>query len=584
MTAPLPMTFEPAERLEAHLGDPLESTSPLSFAAAVARDEGDVYPAEAMNVLDDWGLCDHYVPAELGGALRQYETAQALVRVVARRDVTTAVAHAKTYLGSSPVWVSGSAGQRARVAELVRSRRRVSLALTEELHGSDLVAGDVVAERSSDGWRLHGAKWAISNATRGHALSVLARTDAAGGPRGLSVFFVDKSALPAGTFSNTRRLKTHGVRGADISGIRFDDAPVSADDLVGEPGAGLEIVLKSLQISRGLVGALSLGAGDTALRATLAFARSRRLYGDALTAIPYVRHVLTTALVDLLMCECVSIGACRLLHHCPEVMASVSAVAKYFVPTMVEDVTRRLAVVLGARYYLREGHWAGIFEKMLRDAALVSLFDGSTVVNLSALGVQLRLWAIRRGSAPPCPVEGLFDLRREAPPFSPSRLVLVHNGPHEVIESLAAWDEREIAEAAVEDDVRAALLRARPVLAGELERLAADMRAATTSPAPGFARSPELFALARRYCDLYAAASCLLAWRANRTGETSFIARGDWLALALGRVLESLGRDVAVAPSVEERTWSQLLELDEDDRLFSLVPLRVASARAVQRR
>jgi len=72
-------------------------------------------------------------------------------------------------------------------------------------------AGDVVAERSSQGWRLRGAKWAISNATRGHALSVLARTDAAGGPRGLSVFFVDKSALPAGTFSNTRRLKTLSV-------------------------------------------------------------------------------------------------------------------------------------------------------------------------------------------------------------------------------------------------------------------------------------------------------------------------------------------------------------------------------------
>src|SRR5690606_29254778 len=107
--------------------------------------------------------------------------------------------------------------------------------------------------------RIDGEKWLINNATRGDLVCVLARTGAVGEARGHSLFLVDKHVLPPGSYRCLPKVRTHGVRGADISGIAFTGAEVPADAMVGEPGTGLEVLLKALQITRTLCGGMSLG-------------------------------------------------------------------------------------------------------------------------------------------------------------------------------------------------------------------------------------------------------------------------------------------------------------------------------------
>ena len=116
--APSVSLSERAEALEQFLGDPLES-----FKRAVELDERDEYPAETCGVLDQWGLNDYYVPIELGGRLESFEEFLSLVRVVARRDMTAAVAHVKTYLGAVSVWMGGSDEQKRRLAKIDRDRQ-----------------------------------------------------------------------------------------------------------------------------------------------------------------------------------------------------------------------------------------------------------------------------------------------------------------------------------------------------------------------------------------------------------------------------------------------------------------------------
>ena len=104
--------------------------------------------------------------------------------------------------------------------------------------------------------------------------------------------------------------------------------------------------------------------------------------------IPYVHEELAAALVDLRVANMVARSCVRALHVLPDLSPVSSAVAKYLVPRIVETRVRRLAVVLGARSYLREDHWSGIFEKLRRDVRLFGLFDGSEPVVLSALAAQ----------------------------------------------------------------------------------------------------------------------------------------------------------------------------------------------------
>ncbi len=183
------------------------------------------------------------------------------------------------------------------------------------------------------------------------------------GPRSFSAFLVEKETLDCASYQHLDKIKTHGIRGADISGIRLNQCLVPKASKVGKTGTGLEATLKGFQITRTLCSSLSLGAADTALRVTLDFALSRQLYGDSAFAIPVVQQQLTDAFLDIIICECVAISAARTIHVAPEQMSVWSAVVKYFVPTTVENMIQDLSRVLGARYYLRESYGMEYFRK-----------------------------------------------------------------------------------------------------------------------------------------------------------------------------------------------------------------------------
>jgi alkylation response protein AidB-like acyl-CoA dehydrogenase len=431
--------YTTAELLEEELGDPCDAGQLFSFPHAVALDEREEFPGEACAFLDSRGIPAYYVPARYGGKLQGFDEVLTLLRVIARRDLSVAIAHSKTFLGSAPVWIAGSMQQRLELARRVQQGEAVALALTEEAHGSDLAASDCLAKKIHQHYLLSGTKWLVNNATRSSVLSLLCRSRAAGGPLGTSLFSVVKQDLDASAFAHLPKIKTHGIRAIDISGIHFENAVVQEDALIGKEHHGLEYLFKTFQITRPLCSGLSLGAADTALRLALQFARERRIYGDTVFALPAARQELVGAFVDLLMCECLALFSARALHVLPEQMSVWSAVTKYFVPTTLEDMVRTASTILGARYYLREHYGFGMFQKVVRDIAIVSLFDGSTRLNLSLIASQLgQLAQGKRDMTQPCARQVLANLSeicsmgRSLPEFDPGKLALTNRGCDEL--------------------------------------------------------------------------------------------------------------------------------------------------------
>ncbi|MZG18896.1 acyl-CoA dehydrogenase, partial [Streptomyces sp. SID5914] len=228
----------PVTELTRLLGELTAPGEPFSGERLAALDEREAFPADACRALDDFGLPRYYVPAEHGGALDDFGVVTRLLRAVSRVDLTVAAAHGKTYLGAVATWIAGDPRRAARLGRRIREGAVVSCALTERHHGSDLLAGEVAAERvdGDGGWRLTGEKWLINNITRADLVTVLARTSPEGGPRGFSLFLVDKERLAPGALSPLPKVPTYGIRGADISGLAFHDAMLPDDALIGAPG------------------------------------------------------------------------------------------------------------------------------------------------------------------------------------------------------------------------------------------------------------------------------------------------------------------------------------------------------------
>ncbi|MFI7538949.1 acyl-CoA dehydrogenase family protein [Streptosporangium sp. NPDC049376] len=542
------MTYRPfalAERIEDALGDPADEGNVFSVSRCLELDGREEFPEDICAHLDKLGLPRFYVPVGHGGDLDTYENLLQVIRTLSRRDFTVALAHCKTYLGSVATWVAGTPGQAEDLARRVLRGEVVSLALTERDHGSDVLAGRVSATPSGAGYRIDGEKWLINNATRGDLVCVLARTGPRSEARCHSLFLVDKHRLPSGGYHHLPKVRTHGVRGADISGIHFTGAEVPADAMIGEPGAGLEILLKGLQITRTLCGGMSLGMGEHALRFVAGFAERHRMFGRPLIELPQTARVLAESYADLMVAEAVTLVSTRAIHTLTAEQSVISAVVKYYVPTIVDRAVNRLAKVLGARALLTDGP----FQKLQRDHRIVGIFDGNTLVNLNAVVNQFSglVRGYRRERVDHDGLDVAAGLDLAVPAFEPDRLSLLSRGGCSLVQDLPART--------------GAAMDAAPEHLGRLRRYADGLHAELARCRP-VARDvpPEMFDLARRYAAGYAAAACLRMWADNGLDTL-------WLRVCLARVLG--GRDEAA-----DRLLPVLRERLDDRRPLSLLAYR----------
>ncbi|EWM10367.1 acyl-CoA dehydrogenase family protein [Kutzneria sp. 744] len=513
----------------------------LGDAARIAElDATAAFPAEQCAALDAAGLPAYYVPPEWGGKLDDHEVLLRLWRDVARRDLSTIVAHGKTYLGTACVWLAGSEDQASAVAKAVLGGVPAAWALSEPGHGADLLNGSLTATESADGWRLTGAKWPINNATRADLLTVLARTGTAGSARGQSLFLVDKSTLAPGTWQHRRKAATHGIRGVDISGIAFDGARA---DLLGAQGTGVETVLRALQLTRTMCGGLSLGAGEHALRLTGRFVSTRVIQRKPLIDRAQPRSVLARCAGLLAAAEAAALVGARSIHGLTGEMSVASAIVKSVVPALTDLVIADLTELLGARSYLTDVYEYGAFQKLARDHQIVSVFDGSTPVNRSALAQQFPRLA-RAYAAETVDGSGLaeaVDIGVRPSELDRGELVLASRNGCSVVQSLpgvvAALSEPELT----------AMARSLLAITAKVVGLMAEVRPAAR---PAMAA----YELAAAYELCYVGAACLHLWTAEND---------VWLRVALHAVLTRLTA-VLRMPAPEPVDHDPLAELVAD--------------------
>jgi alkylation response protein AidB-like acyl-CoA dehydrogenase len=551
--------------LEARLGDPADAANPLGFAAVLDADERGELLAAGEQALRDYNFNAELVPAALGGRLVQADRLAHTVRAVFRRDSALGIGYGVTsFIGSIPVWTSGTAEQQAGLAALLLGGGRVAAAYTELPHGADFTRAELVARRAGGELFLNGRKDLINNVSRADAVLVFARTDAAPGSRSHSHLLVDRAMLPADRHTIGPRFRTSGVRGCLLSGIEFRDCPVPVDTVVGGPegglGAAMETLLRAFQVTRSVLPSMVIGGLDTELRTATRFARGRRLYGRTVAELPHSRTVLTGAFLDLLICDSLATVVARALHVLPEQTSVAAAAVKYLVPKLLQDAGYDLSVLIGARSYLRTGDFA-IFQKHMRDIPVVTLAHASSAVCLASMVPQLPQLALRgwdedaAGHADP----RVFEIGAELSRLDFGALALTCKGRDDLAGELL---------------VTARELAADPVLGPLCATFTAELRYLRTrcGQLPPRERTViagrRSFDLAARYAHVLAAAACLGVWR---RGTDPFLADPRWVVGALNRLAVRLGREPVDAGDAERFVFAELSARFDGGLSFDLI-------------
>jgi alkylation response protein AidB-like acyl-CoA dehydrogenase len=562
------------ERAFGPLDDP---DNPLGQDAILAADGSGSVLAGAEEVLDAHGFNAEFVPEELGGRLSRMDTLGRVLRPVFRRDASIGFGYGlNCFFAAAPVWIAGDDAQRAEVAGHLLEGRRVAVARHEVAHGNDFVREEFTARPADGGgFLLSGSKTVIANASRADGLVVFARTSGGGGGRSHSVLLLDRGKLPEGRLTDLARRSTNGMRSAEFGGLRAVDCPVPREALVGSPGDGYELSLRSSLAIRGLIPSIVLAGADTALRTVARFAVRRRADGRSPLDVQHVRDVLTGAFLDLLLSDCLALVATRGLHLLPQQTSAYAASAAYLAPKITAESMDEMSAVLGKESFAEDGAYA-MFQKQLRDLPVTSLGHAGSAGRQVSILPQLPFFARHAWFADAEAPASLFRLHGDLPPLDPARPALL--GDSDPLAATLVATDGLLGSADLPGDTpecRGALRHLTRALVAEL----GELREAFAGIEPGDRASlvaPRSFALADRYALVLAAAACLGVWREQRsgaggTGAGGFLADPAWPAAALYRLCRRLGLPLPDRPAVcERRVLSEVLARLHGRRSYDL--------------
>jgi short-chain 2-methylacyl-CoA dehydrogenase len=271
----------------------------IAVRAPRAWEEGRC-PTDLLREMGELGLLGMLIPEEWGGIGMSTVGFVAAMEQLGVADQSVAAAwQAHVTIGSLPLYLFGDDAQRERwLRPLAEGRVLGAFGLTEPDAGSDARGIRTRAERRDGGWLINGRKTFISNAgtDMSFGVTLLARTGPVEGPATYASFVVEKDT-PG--FTMGPKMQGIGWRGLDTRELAFEDVWVAEDHLVGDPDLGLSQFLRTLEVGRISIAALSLSLTQAVLDLATDYARQRTQFGQPISKFQAVQFKLADVATEL---------------------------------------------------------------------------------------------------------------------------------------------------------------------------------------------------------------------------------------------------------------------------------------------
>jgi len=239
-----------------------------------------------------------HVPEEYGGVGADALATCIVIEEVARVCASSSLIPAVNKLGSLPLILAGSDELKAKyLPPLASGEAAFSYGLSEREAGSDTASMRCRAKADGDGWVLSGQKSWITNAGFSEYYTVLAVTDP-DAKRGsnVSAFIVEKSDEGFSFGSKERKL---GIKGSPTRDLVFDNVRIPGDRMIGAPGEGLKIALRTLDHTRVTIGAQAVGIAQGALDFAVGYVKERKQFGKRIADFQGLQFMLADMAMNL---------------------------------------------------------------------------------------------------------------------------------------------------------------------------------------------------------------------------------------------------------------------------------------------
>ncbi|MGD1868465.1 MAG: acyl-CoA dehydrogenase family protein [Neomegalonema sp.] len=245
---------------------------------ATEVDRGNAFPHELWEEMGELGLLGITIPEEDGGAGMGYLAHTVAVEEIARVSASVSLSYgAHSNLCVNQINLNGSPQQKAKyLPDLISGKSVGALAMSEAGAGSDVVGMKLRADKRNDKYVLNGTKYWITNGGEANTLVVYAKTDPDGGSKGITAFLIEKS-MPG--FSQSAHFDKLGMRGSNTVELVFEDVEVPYENVLGEEGKGVQVLMSGLDYERVVLSGIGCGIMAGCLDEIMPYLAERKQFG-----------------------------------------------------------------------------------------------------------------------------------------------------------------------------------------------------------------------------------------------------------------------------------------------------------------
>lgn len=341
------------------------------------------FPADMWEKFGDMGLLGVTVDEEYGGSNMGYLAHCVAMEEISRASASVGLSYgAHSNLCVNQLHRNGSEAQKQKYLPKLCSGEHVgALAMSEANSGSDVVSMSLQAELHGDHYLLNGTKMWITNGPDADTYVIYAKTDISSGPRGISAFIVERNS-PG--FSRAQKLDKLGMRGSNTCELVFEDCEVPIENLLGEEGHGVNVLMSGLDYERTILAGGPVGIMQACLDLVLPYVHDRKQFNQPIGEFQLIQGKLADMYADLNASRAYLYAVAAACDR-GETSRKDTAALILFTSEKATQMALQAIQTLGGNGYVNEFS-AG---RLLRDAKLYEIGAGTSEIRRILIGREL---------------------------------------------------------------------------------------------------------------------------------------------------------------------------------------------------